>query len=142
MVATAVSMYVTSPSTVARRACAVLAAVSAGLHAAMLGHASSVVATGLLASMIVACLYCARELWRAGAARAWVVVALMNLAMVAMHLPAPTHRHGAPDGPAATPSALMTVVTLLAFTEIVAAAVALYVGSRGRMVALSGTRDR
>jgi len=61
----------------------------------MLGHASSVIVTGLLVTMIVACLYCARELWRAGTARAWVVVALMNLAMIALHLPAPAHHHGA-----------------------------------------------
>jgi hypothetical protein len=36
----------------------------------------------------------------------------------------------------------MTVATLLAFTEIVAATAALYVGSRGAMGALSGTPDR
>jgi hypothetical protein len=120
----------------------VLAAASAAVHAAMLGHASSVIATGLLATMIVACLYCARELWRAGTARAWVVVALMNLAMIALHLPAPAHHHGVPNVPAPTPSTLMTVATLLAFIEIVAAATALYAGSRGRMAQLSGTRDR
>lgn len=136
-----VSTYVTSPSTVARRACAVLAAASAGLHAVMLGHASGVVVAGLLATMIVACLYCARELWRDGTARAWVVVALMNLAMIALHVPAPAHHHGATEVPS-TPSTLMTVATLLAFIEIVAATAALYVGSRGRMVALSGRPDR
>ena len=69
----------------ARRACTL----------AMLGHASNVVAAGLFAAMIVACLYCARELWRDGTERAWVVVALMNLAMIALHLPAPGHHHGA-----------------------------------------------
>lgn len=137
-----VGIHVTSPSTVARRACAVLAVASAGLHAMMLGHASSIVVAGLLATMIVACLYCARELWRDGTARAWVVVALMNLAMIALHLPAPAHHHGASDVAASTTSTLMTAATLLAFIEIVAAAAALYVGSRGRMVALSDTRDR
>lgn len=131
----------TSPSILARRACAVLAAVSAGLHAAMLGHASSVVATALLAAMIITCLYCAHDLWCNGSARAWVV-ALMNLAMIAVHLPAPAHQHGAPHVAAPTPSTLMTVATLLAFTEVVAATAALYVGSRGRMGALSGTPDR
>ena len=108
----------------------------------MLGHGAGVVVTGLLATMIVACLYCARELWRDGTARAWLVVALMNLAMIALHLPTPAHHHGAPDVAAPTTSTLMTVATLLAFIEIVAAAAALYVGSRGRMVALSDTRDR
>ena len=85
----------TSASTLGRRACAALAVVSAGLHAAMLGHASNLIAAGLLATMIAACLYCARELWRDGTERAWVVVALMNLAMIALHLPAPAHHHGA-----------------------------------------------
>jgi len=99
----------------------------------MLGHASSVIATGLLVTMLVACLYCARELWRDGTARAWVVVALMNIAMIALHVPAPAHHHGAGTAAQATPSTLMTVATLLALTEIVAAAGALYVGSRGRV---------
>jgi hypothetical protein len=108
----------------------------------ILGHVSSVIVGGLLAAMIVACLYCARELWRAGTARAWVVVALMNLAMIALHLPAPEHNHGAPNVAAPAPSTLMTAATLLAFAEVVAAAVALYAGSRGRTVALSGTPDR
>ena len=120
-----------SASTVLRRACAALAVASAGLHAAMLGHASSLIAAGLLTAMIVACLYCARELWRAGTARAWVVVALMNLAMIAVHLPAPAHHHGAPIAAAPPPSTLMAVATLLAFAEVIAAAAALYVGSRG-----------
>lgn len=100
----------------------------------MLGHASSVIAAGLLATMIAACLYCARELWRDGTARAWVVVALMNLAMIALHLPAPAHHHGAPNTEAAPPTTLMAVATLLALTEVIAAAAALYVGSRGRMI--------
>jgi hypothetical protein len=108
----------------------------------MLGHASSVFTAGLLATMIVACLYCARELWRDGTARAWVVVALMNLAMVALHLPAPAHHHGASNAAAPPPSTLMAVATLLALSEVVAAAAALYVGSRGRMVQISGTPDR
>ena len=61
---------------------------------------------------------------------------------IALHLPAPAHHHGAPDVAAPTTSTLMAVATLLAFIEIVAAAAALYVGSRGRMVTLSDTRDR
>lgn len=108
----------------------------------MLGHTSSVVAAGLLAAMIVACLYCARELWRDGTARAWVVVALMNLAMIALHLPAPAHHHGVPNAEAPPSSTLMTVATLLALAEVTAAATALYVGSRGRVIQFSGTPDR
>lgn len=106
------------------------------LHAAMLGHASSVIAAGLLATMIAACLYCARELWRDGTARAWVIVALMNLAMIALHLPAPAHHHRAPSA-ADPPSTLMAVATVLALTEVAAAAAALYVGSRGHLTRLA-----
>jgi len=135
-------MNMTSASTAARRACAALAAASAGLHAAMLGHTSSVVAAGLLATMIVACLYCARELWRDGTARAWVVVALMNIAMIALHLPAPAHHHGAGNAAAPPSSMLMAVATLLALVEVVAATAALYVGSRGRAPKLSATSTR
>ena len=64
---------------VGRRACAALALSSAGLHAAMLGHASNVVAGVLLAAMILACVYCARDLWLRGTLRAWCVVGLMNI---------------------------------------------------------------
>ena len=93
----------------------------------MLGHASNPIAAGLLATMIAACLYCARELWRDGTERAWVVVALMNLAMIALHLPAPAHHHGATSAAAPSPSTLMAVATLVALVEVAAAAAALYV---------------
>jgi hypothetical protein len=130
----------TSVGTIGRRACALLAAGSAALHAVMLDHTVNPIAGGLLAVMIAACLYCARELWRDGTVRAWVVVALMNLAMIALHVPAPAHHHGiAPGGPP-SPSPLMTAATLLAFVEVSAAAVALYIGSRA--VRLSGIPDR
>ena len=76
-----------------RRACAVLALSSAGLHAAMLGHASNVVAGVLLAAMILACVYCARDLWTMGSSRAWCLVAVMNLGMIAVHWSAPGHHH-------------------------------------------------
>jgi hypothetical protein len=134
--------YMTSLVIVGRRACALLAAVSAGLHAVMLGHASNAISAALLAVMITACLFCAWELWREGTVRAWVVVALMNLAMIAVHLPAPAHAHHgvAPAGPP-TPSTLMATATLLAVIEVLAAAVALYVVSRGRTVEISGRRD-
>jgi hypothetical protein len=133
-------MYMTSIGVISRRACAALAVGSAGLHAAMLGHVSSVIAGVLLAVMITACLFCARELWRDGTMRAWVVVALMNLAMIALHLPAPAHHHHA--GAPGQQSAVMAAATSLALVEVLAAAVVLYVRSRGRMVAISGTPDR
>ena len=76
------------------------------------------------------------QLWRDSTERAWVVVALMNLAMIALHLPAPAHHHGAVSAAAPSPSTLMTVATLVALVEVTAAAAALYVRSRGRIVAL------
>lgn len=110
---------------------------SAGLHAVMLGHAGAAAAL-LLAAMIGACLYCACDLWRDGTVRAWVVVALMNLAMIALHLPGPTHQHGA-TGTAEQPSTVMTVATTLALTEALAAAAVLYAYSR-RLGELSARR--
>jgi hypothetical protein len=92
-----------------------------------------VISAGLLVTMLAACLYCARELWHDGTARAWVVVALMNLAMIVVHLPAPAHHHGV-HGQAASPSTLMSVATVLALIEVMAATVALYIGTRGRTV--------
>jgi hypothetical protein len=127
-------------SVIGRRACAALAVGSACLHLLMLGHAANVVMAALLAVMIVGCLYCARELWRDGTDRAWVVVALMNLAMVAIHLPAPGHHHGAASVvPALTAPDLMTAATAAAFLEALAAAAVLCGKSRGRLAQLSGT---
>ena len=57
---------VTTPATLGRRTCAVLAAASAALHGVMLGHAANPAIAVLMAAMIGACLYCARELWLAG----------------------------------------------------------------------------
>jgi hypothetical protein len=131
-----------TPAVLGRRACAVLAAASAALHAVMLGHVANAAMAVLIAAMIVACLYCARELWCDGTVRAWVVVALMNLAMIALHLPAPAHHHGVAPAEAPAPSTLMAAATLVAFVEVLAAAAALYVGSRGRTVQVSGTPDR
>jgi hypothetical protein len=100
----------------------------------MLGHVSTPIAAGLLATMIAACLYCARELWRDGTERAWVVVALMNLAMIALHLPAPAHHHGAMSAAAPSPSTLMAVATLVALVEVTAAAVALEIARRAAVL--------
>ena len=115
---------------VGRRVCAVLAACSAGLHAVLLGHAANPVYALVMAAMIVACLYCARDLWRQGTLRAWCVVALMNLAMIALHLPAPGHHHDA--GSPGNPSTVLALATTLAMIEVVAAAAVLYLRTRGR----------
>ncbi len=96
----------------------------------MLGHAERPFTAAVLAAMVAACLYCARDLWRDGRQRTWLAVALMNLAMIALHLPAPGHHHG----PAATttPSTVMAVATVVAMVEAAVAAAVLYVHSRGR----------
>ncbi|MEO3758049.1 hypothetical protein ABGB19_07150 [Mycobacterium sp. B14F4] len=130
----------TSMAALGRRACAALAAASACLHAAMLGHAAGPVAGALLAAMIAACLYCAVDLWRGGTVRAWVVVALMNLAMIGLHLPAPAHHHA--PAAASPASALMAAATVLAMVEVAAAAAVLYVRSRGQYARVSDRPDR
>lgn len=112
----------------ARRGCALLAVVSAGLHAGSLGHAAHPVAAVVLVAMIGGCLYCARELWTRGTLRAWLTVALMNIAMIAVHLPAPGHDHG---GPAHVPATL-GLATVLAMVEVAAAATVLVVRTRHR----------
>ena len=124
-----------------RRACAALALGSAGLHAAMLGHASNVVAGGLLAAMIAACLYCARELWLRGTLRAWCVVGLMNIAMIALHLPAPAHHHGV-HAAAGQQSTLMGLATAIAAVEVAVAMAVLYFRTRRNAQLISGTPAR
>ncbi|KUH75750.1 hypothetical protein AU184_15260 [Mycolicibacterium novocastrense] len=122
----------TAIATVGRRACAVLAAGSACLHATMLDHAETPFAAMLMAAMVAACLYCARDLWRDGRQRTWLAVALMNLAMIALHLPAAGHHHGA--APTTAPSTVMALATVVAMAEATVAAAVLYVHSRGRAV--------
>ena len=123
-----------------RRACAALALTSAGLHAAMLGHASNVVAGGLLAAMIVACVYCARDLWLRGTLRAWCVVGLMNIAMIAVHMPMPAH-HGI-HASAGQQSTLMGLATAIAAVEAAVAMAVLYYRTRGNAQLISGTPAR
>jgi len=124
-----------------RRACAALALTWAGLHAAMLGHASNVVAGGLLAAMIVACVYCARDLWLRGTLRAWCVVGLMNIAMIAMHMPMPAHHHGI-HASAGQQSTLMGLATAIAAVEAAVAMAVLYYRTRGNAQLISGTPAR
>jgi hypothetical protein len=124
-----------------RRACAALAVSSAALHAAMLGHASNVVLGGLLAAMIAACVYCARDLWLRGTLRAWCVVGLMNLAMIAVHLPAPAHHHGVPAA-AVQQSTLMGLATTIAAIEVTVAIAVLYCRTRGNAQLVTDTPVR
>ena len=126
---------------VGRRACAALALSSAGLHAAMLGHASNVVAGVLLAAMILACVYCARDLWLRGTVRAWCVVGLMNIAMIAVHMPMPAHHHGI-HASAGQQSTLMGLATAIAAVEAAVAMAVLYYRTRGNAQLVSGTPAR
>jgi hypothetical protein len=118
---------------VGRRACAALAACSAVLHGFSLGHTTSAWAITLILSMLTACLFCARELWIRDTLRAWVVVALMNLAMIAIHAPAAAAHHhgGAGSHVEVHHSTVMTLATVLAMVEVVAAAAVLYHRARG-----------
>jgi NADH:ubiquinone oxidoreductase subunit K len=120
----------------------VLALSSAGLHAAMLGHASNVVAGLLLAAMIAACVYCARDLWLRGTLRAWCVVGLMNIAMIAVHLPAPSHHHGMQAATAGQQSTLMGLATAVAAVEVAVALAVLCYRTRGNAQLVSGKPAR
>jgi hypothetical protein len=121
-----------SAALVVRRTAAVLAASSAVLHAVMLGHAGRPALAVLIAGMVGACLYCARELWLSGTSRAWCLVAVMNLAMVAVHLPMTGTHHVA--HPIAAPTAqptIMTLATVLSMFEVVIAVAILCYRTRG-----------
>jgi hypothetical protein len=118
-----------------RRACATLAGCSAVLHGISVGHATNLAAAGLTVAMAAGCLYCARDLWVRGTPRAWVLVALMNLAMIAIHAPTPAaHHHGGGVSTAAPAhhSTVMNLATTLAAVEVLVAAAVLY--SRTRAV--------
>jgi hypothetical protein len=122
-----------SAALVARRSAAVLAAISAGLHGVMLGHARSAAFAVLIAVMVGACLYCAYELWSAGTLRAWCLVAVMNLAMVAVHLPmSGAHHVTHVDMNAVVPqSKIMTMATVLSMVEVLIAVGVLCYRTRG-----------
>jgi hypothetical protein len=125
-----------SAALVARRTAAVLAASSAVLHAVMLGHAGSVALAVLIAGMVGACLYCARELWLSGTSRAWCLVAVMNLLMVAVHLPmSGSHHitHVVAEGLAPQPT-IMTLATVLSMVEVLIAVAVLCYRTRGNAV--------
>jgi hypothetical protein len=122
-----------TPAVLGRRACAVLAACSAALHGVLLGHAANPAMMAAMVAMMIACLFCARDLWRRGSLGVWCAVALMNLAMIALHMPMPTHHHGL--GVASAPSAAvdpMTMATMLALVEVVIAAAVLAYRTRHR----------
>ena len=123
---------------VARRIAAGLAAVSAALHTVMLGHAGNMASTVLIAAMAVVCLYCARELWLSGTTRAWTLVAVMNLAMVAVHLPMSGEHHvtHATVQAVVPQSIVMTLAMALSMVEVLIAVAVLWFRSRGNARAI------
>ena len=118
---------------VTRRIAAVLAAISSALHGVMLGHAGNVASAVLVAGMALVCLYCARELWLSGTTRAWTLVAVMNLAMVAVHLPVcGAHHFTHATTEAVVPqSFVMTLAMGLSMVEVLIAVAVLWYRSRG-----------
>ena len=116
------------------------AAFSAGLHGLMVGETGNLVVGGIVLAMAAACLYCARELWVGSTVRAWCLVALMNLGMIAIHWSAPGCHYGASLASAVTPaapSALMTAATSVAAVEAAIATVVLYCVTRVRAAQLA-----
>ena len=126
---------------VGRRDCALLAACSAVLHGITITHTDTPAAAVLLTGMAAACLYCARELWMQSALPTWVLVAVMNIAMIAVHTPFATgHQHAGGATVAAIPmhhSTVMTLATALAAVEAVIATAVVYQRSRRNRVVVA-----
>jgi hypothetical protein len=80
-VTTAVGVRVRAPAL--GRVAAVLALGSAAVHLLLLDATS--LGALVMVGMAVACLPCARQLWRAPGAGAWGVVAAVDAAMLALH---------------------------------------------------------
>lgn len=119
-----------------RRTCAVLAACSAVLHSAMVGHTGAI-ASIVTVGMAVACLYCAYELWTDGSIRAWLGVAVMNLVMVGAHLSVTSgHHHGGDVLAARGIPTLMAAATSLAVVEALIATAVLYARTRNSRLVL------
>lgn len=119
---------------VGRRICAVLAVTSAALHGIMISSATNIAVVALTVTMLAVCLYCAYGLWFRGTLRDWTLIALMNLAMIAVHLPMSAgHHHGrSGDVSAAQHSVVMTLATTVAAVEVAVAAAVLFYMTRAR----------
>jgi hypothetical protein len=97
----------------------------------------------LMSAMGIACLFCARELWMHGALRTWTLVAVMNIAMIAVHTPFAGHQHGGSVALAAMPthhSMAMTAATALAAVEAMIATAVVYRLSRHNRFLVHGSR--
>ncbi|AFM19793.1 hypothetical protein Mycch_5107 [Mycolicibacterium chubuense NBB4] len=110
---------------------ALLAVCSAALHGGSLPGSGSAWAAGVMTVMLAGCLYCAYELWRFDTTRSWVLVAVMNLAMIGVHMPMTGgHHHGGAVGTAAGLPVAMELATVVALAEVILAAAVLFVRSR------------
>ena len=135
-----------------RRTGALLAVSSAVLHGISLGSAMNPWIAVLTVAMLSACLYCAYELWTRDTVRSWVLVAVMNLAMIGVHLPmtgAHHHSAGGVIGPVSTPILVATpmqLATVVALVEVSLAATVLFFRTRALVPGLvtpcqSGAHD-
>ncbi len=121
----------------AGRAGAALAAFSAALHVASLGHMAQqggAFSAVLMVAMIGGCLYCAKHLWTRAAPSDWATVAVMSLLMIALHVPLScTHHVHSPSPalltnlPAGQAMPLMTIAVMTAMAEAAIATIALVV---------------
>ncbi len=71
-----------------------IAVASALLHLICLAKMSAgAVPNAIMTFMILGCLYCAHHLWTRAANQDWALLAVMNLAMVCVHLPMADRGH-------------------------------------------------
>lgn len=128
---------------IGRRTCAVGAMCSAALHGFSLGQAANAAAAALMVAMIVGCLYCARDLWLHDGLQGWTLVAVMNLVMIAIHLPATSahHHHGGGSAfaAAAPQSTAMTLATAFAASEAIVATAVLFYRTRRTPMSVRGS---
>ncbi|KMO70271.1 hypothetical protein [Mycolicibacterium chlorophenolicum] len=109
-------------------AAALLAVGSAVLHGGSLPGVTSPWLAALTVAMVAGCLFCAYELLTRDTVRAWVLVAVMNLAMIGAHLPMPAgHHHG---GLGAAGAASLHPATVVAVLEVALAAAVLFLRTR------------
>ncbi|CCW13961.1 hypothetical protein RAJCM14343_0683 [Rhodococcus aetherivorans] len=111
------------------RAAAALAVSAAVLHAGSLAeHTPSPGSAALTLVMVAGCLYCARHLWMRGDQRDWILVTVMNVAMIMVHLTtmspdrAAGGHHGHAVPPVAGAAAGASIPPLMAAALAVAAA--------------------
>jgi hypothetical protein len=131
-----------SSAVVGRRACAALAVLSAVLHGLMISQSAHPVIGLAILAMLATCVYCARDLWFVGSLRAWCLVALMNLGMIAIHWSVPGHHHlqSLLIHPG-QPSTLAAAATAVSAVEVAIATAVMYVLTRQRAASVIAHRQ-